>query len=428
LWEKAVDYLRRAGLKATARSAPQEARACFEHALSVLETLPESQSTLEQAFEIRLELRPAMQQLGEARRMLERLREAEGLAERLNDERRRGRVCALATNDHSRLGELDEALVTGSRALDIAGRLGDLRLRILTTSFLGQTHYYRGEYERAVELATDNLDALPGDWVYEYLGNSSPSSVYDRACLVRSLAELGRFTEAGDREAEVIRIAETTQHAFTIAAAHWAVGTVHLLKGDWAKARSLIEHEIAVVRAGSLVFLLPFAVAASAWVLAQLGEATEALNRLREGHQVLEGVAASERVAHSTWVYHSLGRAALVLGRLDEARSLADRAVETASSQRGFAAHGLHLLGDIAIHPDQFIAQAAEVHYRRALSLAEPRGMRPLIAQCHFGLGTLYRRTGACDRAQEHLATATGMFREMDMQFWLKQAEATMGN
>jgi DNA-binding NtrC family response regulator/predicted ATPase len=428
LWEKAVDYLRQAGLKATARSAPQEARACFEQALSVLETLPESRSTLEQAFEIRLELRPAMQQLGEARRMLERLREAEVLAERLNDERRRGRVCALATNDHSRLAELDEALVTGSRALEIAARLGDVRLRILTTSFLAQTHYYRGEYERAVELATDNLAALPADWVYEYFGNSSPSSVYDRACLVRSLAELGRFTEAANHEAEAIRIAEATQHAFTIAAAHWAVGTVHLLKGDWAKARRLIEHEIAVVRAGTLIFLLPFAVAASAWVAAQLDEETEALNRLREGHQLLEGVAASERVAHSTWVYHSLGRAALVLGRLDEARSLADRAVETASSQRGFGAHGLHLLGDIAIHPDRFDAQAGEVHYRKALSLAEPRGMRPLIAQCHLGLGNLYRRTGAREQGQEHLATATEMFRDMGMHFWVNRVESTMGN
>ncbi len=129
----------------------------------------------------------------------------------MNDDRRRGRVCALATNDHSRLGELDEALVTGARALEIAGRLGDMRLRILTTSFLGQTHYYRGEYERAVELATDNLAALPADWVYEYFENIAPASVYDRTCLVRSLAELGRFAEAAKYEAEAIRIAESTQ-------------------------------------------------------------------------------------------------------------------------------------------------------------------------------------------------------------------------
>ena len=71
------------------------------------------------------------------------------------------------TNIHSQLGELDEALASGSRALEIAGRLGDLRLRILTTSFLEQAHYFRGEYERAVELATENLAALPTDWVHE---------------------------------------------------------------------------------------------------------------------------------------------------------------------------------------------------------------------------------------------------------------------
>ena len=53
--------------------------------------------------------------------------------------------------------------MTGTRALEIAGRLGDLRLRILTTTYLGQAHYYRGEYERVVELATDNLAALPAD-------------------------------------------------------------------------------------------------------------------------------------------------------------------------------------------------------------------------------------------------------------------------
>src|SRR6516162_4134914 len=55
--EKAVHYLRQAGAKAAARSAPSDARAWFEQALGVLKALPESQATLEQAFGIRLELR-----------------------------------------------------------------------------------------------------------------------------------------------------------------------------------------------------------------------------------------------------------------------------------------------------------------------------------------------------------------------------------
>jgi hypothetical protein len=45
-------------------------------------------------------------------------------------------------------------------------------------------------------------------------------------------------------------------------------------------------------------------------------------------------------------------------------------------------------------------------------------------ACCHLGLGKLYRRTGRQQEAQEHLAKATMMYREMDMRFWLEQAEA----
>ena len=79
---------------------------------------------------------------------------------------------------------------------------------------------------------------------------------------------------------------------------------------------------------------------------------------------------------------------------------------------------------DIAIHSDRFDAERGETHYRQALALAEPRGMRPLIAHCHLGLGKLYRRRGKREQPSEHLTTAATMYREMDMRFWLEQAEA----
>jgi predicted ATPase len=107
VWDKAIAHLRRAGVRAVERSANREAVACFERALAALAHLPGSRDTLEQAFEIRLELRPALSLLGEVRRMLECLRAAQALAERLNDDLRRGRACAFVTNTHSLLGELD---------------------------------------------------------------------------------------------------------------------------------------------------------------------------------------------------------------------------------------------------------------------------------------------------------------------------------
>jgi class 3 adenylate cyclase/tetratricopeptide (TPR) repeat protein len=424
LKEKAVQYLRQAGGKAAARSALSDARAWFEQALTVLKDLPESRAALEQAFEIRLELRPMLRQLGEGRQMLEHLREAGAIAERLKDDRRRGQVYSFMTTVQSTLDELDQALVTGTRALEIANRLGDLRLRILAASHLEQAHYYRGEYEHVVDFVTDNLMALPADWAHEYFGMSVPASVFGRAYLIMSLGELGRFAEAARYEAEATQLAEPTQHAHTVAWAHFAAGMLHLLKGDWARALSRIEKWIAILQSGNVAMLLPWAIASSAWALAQAGEASEALKRIREGEQLLENQLASGIVAHRGWAYHAVGRACLVLGRLDEARRLGERAVESSQHQPGFAAHAQRLLGDIAAHPDRLNAEASAAHYRKALALAELHGMRPLIAHCHLGLGELYRRTGQPQEAYDQLTTATTLYGDMDMDFWLKRGQA----
>jgi len=427
LREKAVHYLRQAGVKATARSALQEARVWLERALDVLAVLPESRLALEHAFEVRLELRPVLFQLGEIRLLLERLREAEVLAGRLRDDRRRGRVCALMINAHSLLGELDEALASGAQALAIAGAAGELDIRILATSLLEQAHYYRGEYPKALELASQNLAALPADRAHEYFGNTAPASVYNRIFLVLCLAQLGRFDEATTHEREMLRIAEPTQHAYTISLSHWAVASLHLLQGDWAadwaRARAVIEHWIAVARSGNIVVHVPSAVAVAAWVLAELGEEGEALARLREAEDGLALQEAGGILDHHGWGYHALGRACLGLGRLDEAWRLATRAVELSPRHPGFAAHALHLLGDITTHPDRYDVERGEAHYREALALAEPRGMRPLVAHCHFGLGALYREQGARKNAHESLVRATTLYGEMGMRFWLEKAE-----
>jgi class 3 adenylate cyclase/DNA-binding SARP family transcriptional activator len=423
---EAIDHWLKAGRLAHARWANREAVEFFEQALHVLEALPESRSTLEQGFEIRLELRPVLIVLGQSRRSLECVQEAETLAERLNDDNRRGWVCALRAGSHSALGELDEALATGARALEIAGRLGDLRLRVLATSCLLQAHYYRGEYEPVVALAAVNLAVLPADWGHETFGRNAPVSVFDRGWLIMSLAELGRFAEAAEPEAAAIRLAAPTQRALAIGWAYMAAGAFHLLRGDWARAHPTIEQAIAVMRAGDVDVMLDTSLACSAWVLGQLGEASEGLNRLREGERRVERQAERGFVGLLGPRYRLLGRAAFALGRLDEAQRLGEVALESLPRRPGWAAHGLHLLGDVAAHPDRFDAERGEACYRQALALAEPRGMRPLVAHCHLGLGKLYRRTGTREQAREHLATATAMYREMDMPFWLEQAEAEM--
>jgi hypothetical protein len=52
--------------------------------------------------------------------------------------------------------------------------------------------------------------------------------------------------------------------------------------------------------------------------------------------------------------------------------------------------------------------------------------MRPLMAHCHRGLGTLYAAIGQQEQARRELATAIEMYRAMEMTFWLPQAEAVL--
>jgi tetratricopeptide (TPR) repeat protein len=387
----------------------------------MLKALPESRAAMEQAFEILLEQRSVLRQRGEVREMLENLREAEALAERLKDDRRRGRVCAIMTTVLSTLNDLDEALATGTRAVEIAEGVGDLSLGVITKSCLEEARYYRGEYEHVVDIAIENLAALPTEWAHENLGLALPPSIFGRAWLIMSLADLGRFAEAAQYEEEATGLAEATQHAYSISWAHFAASMLHLLKHDWPKARSLIEHWIGVLRAGNVAMLLPWAVASSAWALAQLGEAKEALSRVREAEPLLERQAERGIVGHRAWAYHAVSRACLLLGRYEEARRLGNCSLESSRHQPGFAAHALHLLGDIASHPDQFDAESGAAYYRQALAIAEPHGMRPLIAHCRFGLGNLYDRIGKPEQARENLAAATTLYREMGMDVRLAQ-------
>src|SRR5262249_17405696 len=122
------------------------------------------------------------------------------------------------------------------------------------------------------------------------------------------------------------------------------------------------------------------------------------------------------------------GSACVLAGRLDSALALGHQALTLGREhgERGHEAWALHLLGELTSHGDQLDAQQAEGYHRQAMALATELGMRPLVAHCHLGLGTLYGRIGKREQAQEQLTTASTMYREMGMTYWLEKAEREM--
>jgi class 3 adenylate cyclase/tetratricopeptide (TPR) repeat protein len=424
LKEKAVTYLHQAGAKAFARSAHREAAGYFEQALTIVSSLPAMGDMLDRAIDLRVDLRGALFPLGEIERGLAYLREAERLARELDDPRRLGWISAYMSNQLWMTRASTEGLALGERALAIAERVADRQLQLVATYYVGCDCMTRGDYRRTEELFR-RVATWVEDNVLERCGMTGFPAGICRAYVAWSLAERGEFAQAIAVGQEGVGIAERIDHPFTLTWSCWGLANSHLIRGELNHALALLERGLGIARDWNLRVWSPFL----PW---GLGRAYVLSGRVMEGLALIEeSLRARDSLGIQTWhplVLVHLGEAYLRADRLADACTSAQRAVTLACerAERGHEAYALRLLGEITALSSPGDVETAAAHYRNASTLATELGMRPLVAHCHLGLGRLYRLTGAGVKGQEHLTTATTMYRVMDMPFWLEQAEAEM--
>ncbi len=423
VWDEALLYLCQAGHKAASRSAHREAAACFDQALTVLGHLPDSREARERAIDLRLELRTSLFTLGELSRIPEVLGEAEAIAATIGDRRRQGLALVSLSNHYFQMADSPRAGDYAERALAIALELGDSGIEAQATLRLGGILFRNGEYRQATDLLGR---AVPGLQKHPIEHLHGESGIIACLCfLARALIEVGEFVAAIDRAEEAIHISEAADAAFGLVHGHFALGLAYLRNGDFERAVPTLERGLGIARDRSVSFMEPLLCSA-------VGSSYTQSGRIAEGISLLElGLGGAARMGHKGFVITLRGWLAagyLLAERRADAATLALESLEAARQvgQTPREADARNLLGDIAATAQPPKMEEAEAHYQAALALAEPRGMRPLVAQCHLGLGKLHLRTGKREQAKEHLTTALTMFREMDMQFWLEQAGAEM--
>jgi Predicted ATPase len=420
-WDKAATYLWQSARRTMARSSHSAATGLLREALRALERLPETPDTIAQAIDLRLDLRLALIPLGRYQDVLTVMREAEGLATRLGDRARLGRILAdICARLRNVAGEHLQAIEVGRRALAIAAESGDRELEREAEYRTGQAYFAVGDFPQALDLLSRCSEAAGEDQ-----GQRSPLfASWSRSWVALTLSNLGRFADASSHAQEALRIAEGADHPFTLAEALTGVGGVSLAQGDLDRAIDALERARVVVCEWNLQ---PWA------VLARLGYAYTLSARAREGRHLLEEVIQNATTMSSMGVGRAmqlawLGEAYLLEGGLDAALERAQQAVSLAERhrERSHEAWGLRLLGEIASRRNPPAVETAEGYYHEALALAGELGMRPLVAHCHLHLGRVFRKTDRREGTRQHLTTATTMYREMDMRYWVDEAEAEM--
>lgn len=412
LWDRAVTYYRQAGAKARAHSAYREVVICTEQALDALRHLSEDRDTRELGVDLRIDLRNALMPLGELGQMLETLREAETLAAALNDQHRLGLIARHMARYFWNMGDYERSIESGQRALSLTTGLGDAALQVTANVLLGAVNRTLGDYRQAIVIFRQNAAALQDEARYEFYNSATPPASLSRTELAMCLAETGAFSEGILYANKGRQIAEIANHAFSLCLACSASGRAYLQQRDFAWAIPLREHARSLCQDANLDLLSSSTASALGYgyaVSGYLGKALPLLEEAVESSPDLAGLDSSTQ----RMVY--LSEADVMADRLEDAKRLALRAYELSlhHKKRSCEAYALHLLGAITARSDPSTMTQAEDYYRQAIALAHELGMRPPLAHCHRGLGSLYGRTGRLGLARHELSTAIDLYRQL---------------
>jgi tetratricopeptide (TPR) repeat protein len=424
LWAKAVRYLREAGAKALSKSANREAALFFEQALAALAHLGDGPETMEQAIDLRFEIRNALTPLGAAPRILEQLGQAQALAERLNDGRRLGRALSFSANCLYLMGDYPRAIEAGQRAQQIAESLDDPSLKIATEMYLARAYQSLGAYRTAADILRRTVTTLSGPAIHDRLGLPVLPSVFSRSHLVACLTEMGDFGEAGPWADEAIEVAEVIRQPDNLFWAYRALALIHLGRGAGQEAAAVLEPALAACQASELLLYV-------AAFSSDLGLAYALSGRVIEGLELLEHAVAETAVRSQSYYPQALlhlGEGYLEAGRWSDAEDCGQRALDLARTrgERGREAHALRLLADIAARGSSPAHERAQDRYGPALTLADELGMRPSSARCHLGLGLLLSRQGHRAEAHASLTRAVRTLEATQMLSWLRQARLAL--
>jgi tetratricopeptide (TPR) repeat protein len=263
--------------------------------------------------------------------------------------------------------------------------------------------------------AAEELAAATGDdrrlgWTLAYLANYFTLKGDQDEALAHGRRALALGTATGDDGLGVM--------------GRFFLGIASLCGGSLADAVELFQQVVttlagarAAERFGEPGPPAQFARAFLGWSLAELGRFDEAVAVGEESLRMAQAIDEPFTLMHG---YFGTGIPYLARGDVARAIPPLERCLAL-----GRATDIRLWLGEIAAAALE--GERAEADYQHAMVLASEIGLRPLMAHCHLGLGKLHRRTGKAQEAQEPLSIATTMYREMDMKYWLEQAQAEMG-
>ncbi len=396
---KAVNYLVLANEKAGKAYAVEEAKAYFDKAMKLMDSLPEEQLDPERRISLLVNQMYVFFLLLKLPEYYELLTACRPLLEKIDNVGLEGSFLGRLGLCEWWLGHLDQARQTVTRAAQLCEAGGQALDCAYACMVRAWTNVWQGDFDLALEAKEEALRNLEQQFGFYTYARSLQAASW-------AYAYLGCWKEALEVAKKALKESEEISDDSMASFSACSMSLAYCHQGEVAQA--IKYGQMALQKAPTPADKL-LSQGLLSWVLCRSGEADKGIGPLTATVQLLK---ATPTVPTQTIFLVLLGDSYLAGGDYDKARETLQEAMEKARGcgMKHYMAWALRLLGEIALKTDP--AKAAE-HFEQSISMFQETKAENEIALACAGYGRLHKQQGNVVEARGYLTKALEIFKRL---------------
>lgn len=417
--EKAYQYLKLAGNKATRNYSHRDALNFFKKAISTLNHLPETDENKREQIEVRLLMGIPMATLSYPDDSLTILREGESLSKEAGDEKSLARFYRGLSYYYSLKEDPLLGIKYGEDSFREAEKIQDVELMAPIAVTLYTPYVWTGDFMKVIKTAPNLINLLEKTKrKSEFFGN--PMNSYSYICSIcgYSMGQIGNFEEGKIFCEKGLSNAIEIGDLITLGFSEMYYGFYYSGKGDWRLEIEHFEKSIKYFEEADWPFLLSLTWSGLGIGYSFLGDVETARKHIEKGFEIQRDSGAESLLSMHYWY---LSIAHFDSDDLQKAQGFAEKAVEISqkNNERYIEGQSRVSLGRILGKMELLKRDKAEESILQGIKILEEFKLRPYIASGYLYLGELYADTSQREKALENLKKVEAEFKAMGMDYYL---------
>ncbi len=422
LSNKAIDYYKLAGEKASELSANTEAISHFRTALTLLQVTSSLPNPAERELAIQLVLGNALvrvygyaaAEVGQAFHRAHLLYQQVRAFPQSNP--------TISTQQYGTLlhglhrfyymhGEWLAARQVGEQLMELAQQSQTAVLQAEAPRALGMTLWHQGEFTTAQQHFEQGIAAYTPTLHTSYLQLSGQDpGMICTAYTAWGMWMLGYPTQAAERLARCLALATTFDHPFTLIYALQYAAVLHQFRRDAAATLTQVEAIIALAQQHGFTYYLGWGAILRGWARVQQGQQAAGIAELQQG---LASWQATGATLAQHYYYGLLADAYLTLGQPEAGLNAVDEGLAAIPrSGRFWEAELYRLQGELLLRQSTDQAAQAEAAFQQAITIARQQGAKLLELRAICSASSLWQRQGKRATAHQWLQSSYDWFTE----------------